>query len=212
MQPKSFLGYIKLFLYDSRVYIACLIIGFILGFIVGKNIYDKPPKVIKEVTVVTDNNAKKDKESVKVDVDLTTKTTGKVDYVKKDTYIKQTSDGKYKEYVEKTDVDIQAGKPSINVKVNDKSIEVKKAEDEKYVFDKNKLTYTQSSNINLSIETKPVYIDKTKYFGIGVYTNGKKSGTMYAFDFPIAKKINLNGNVMYNPHEKKGYAGISMRF
>lgn len=86
---------------------------------------------------------------------------------------------------EKTDVDVQLDKQQLNVKVNDKEIAIQKQDDEKYIFDKNKLQLTQSSTAELSI-TVPV-IDKTKRWEIGI--GASKNGVVGMVGFPIKENI-----------------------
>lgn len=95
---------------------------------------------------------------IKTEVKYKTDTKTEIVYVPK--YIYQ--DGS----IEKTDVDINVGKQELAVKVNGKDFEIKKADDEKYVFDKYKLQLNQISRADLNI-TVPV-IDKTKRWEIGI--------------------------------------------
>ena len=88
---------------------------------------------------------------------------------------------------EKTDVDVNVGKQELAVKVNGKDFEIKKADDEKYVFDKYKLQLNQTSRADLNI-TVPV-IDKTKHWEIGIGTS--KDGAVGMIGFPV--KGNIGG-------------------
>lgn len=88
---------------------------------------------------------------------------------------------------EKTDIDINVGKQELAVKVNGKDFGIKKADDEKYVFDKYKLQLNQTSRSDLNI-TVPV-IDKTKHWEIGIGTS--KDGVVGMVGFPV--KGNLGG-------------------
>lgn len=88
---------------------------------------------------------------------------------------------------EKTDVDVNVGKQELAVKVNGKDFEIKKADDEKYVFDKYKLQLKQTSRSDLNI-TVPV-IDKTKHWEIGIGTS--KDGAVGMIGFPV--KGNIGG-------------------
>lgn len=74
--------------------------------------------------------------------------------------------------VEKTDIDMQLGKPELNVKVNGQELTIEKAEDEKYIFDKNKLTVTQQSSADLNIKLPT--IDKTRRWGVGIGAASRK--------------------------------------
>lgn len=94
-----------------------------------------------------------------------------------------------KEYDEKTDVDLNVGKQELNVKVNGKDFEIKKADNEQYVFDKNKLQLNQTSRADLNI-TVPT-IDKTKRWGAGIgYSN---NGIGYVVKVPAGKVVDAWG-------------------
>lgn len=110
-------------------------------------------------------------------VDHKTETKTQIEYVPKIVYVDGT--------VEKTDVDMNIGKQELAVKVNGKEFEIVKSDDEKYVFDKNKLQLTQTSLAELNIKVPT--IDKTKRWEIGI--GGSKDGAVGLIGFPI------NGNV-----------------
>lgn len=121
-------------------------------------------------------------------------------YVPKETIIyKDGSKG-----TEKTDIDMQLGKPELNVKVNGKEFAINKAEDEKYIFDKNKLTLTQNSSADLHISV-PV-VDKTKRWGIGAGVS--KDGAVGFLRFPV--RGNIGGWVAGN--EETAMGGVEVRF
>lgn len=105
--------------------------------------------------------------------------------------------------IEKTDIDVNIGKQELAVKVNGKDFAIQKSDDEKYVFDKNKLQLTQTSHADLNI-TVPA-IDKTKRWEIGIGVS--KSGAVGMVGFPLKNNIGgwiagNNGNIM---------AGISIK-
>lgn len=98
---------------------------------------------------------------------------------------------------EKTDIDINVGKQELAVKVNGKDFGIKKADNEKYVFDKYKLQLNQTSRSDLNI-TVPV-IDKTKRWEIGI--GASKDGAVGMVGFPVKGNIGgwiagRQGNVM----------------
>lgn len=109
-----------------------------------------------------------------------------------------------KEQGEKTDIDVKLNKPELYVKVNGKDFTVKKAEDEEYIFDKNKLSLTQTSRSDLHI-TVPT-IDKTKRWGIGL--GASKDGAVGILRFPV--KGNVGGWVAGN--EDYAMGGLEIRF
>lgn len=65
---------------------------------------------------------------------------------------------------EKTDIESTTGKTALLVKVNGKEVEFKKADNEAYVLEKNKVTLTQTSAAEISIKTET--IDLTRKWAI----------------------------------------------
>ena len=111
-----------------------------------------------------------------------------------------------KEADEKADIDIAVGKPVLNVKVNDKEFIVSKADDERYIFDKNKLSLTQTSSTDLNI-TIPT-VDKTRRYEIGIGVS--KDGAVGLIGFPINSGNHLGGWVAGNEDNVMG--GVSFKF
>ncbi len=125
-------------------------------------------------------------------------------YVPKETVIYTAADGSTKSEPEKTDVDVKLNKPVLNVKVNDKTFTVAKAENEQYLFDKNKLTLTQTSSTDLNIKI-PV-VDKTRRWGIGAGIS--KDGAVGVINFPL--QGNAGGWVAGRADNVMG--GVMVRF
>ena len=125
-------------------------------------------------------------------------------YVPKETVIYTAADGSTKSEPEKTDIDVKLNKPVLNVKVNDKDFSVTKAENEQYLFDKNKLTLTQTSSTDLNIKI-PV-VDKTRRWGIGAGIS--KDGAVGVINFPL--KGNAGGWVAGRADNVMG--GVMVRF
>ena len=125
-------------------------------------------------------------------------------YVPKETVIYKSADGSTKSEPEKTDVEVKLNKPVLNVKVNDKAFVVAKAENEQYLFDKNKLTLTQTSSTDLNIKI-PV-VDKTRRWGIGAGIS--KDGAVGVINFPL--KGNAGGWVAGKADNVMG--GVMVRF
>lgn len=126
---------------------------------------------------------------IKTEVKYKTDTKTEIVYVPKYIY----PDGS----TEKTDIDVNVGKQELAVKVNGKDFEIKKADDEKYIFDKYKLQLNQTSRSDLNI-TVPV-IDKTKHWEIGI--GASKDGVVGMIGFPVKNNIGgwiagRQGNVM----------------
>lgn len=125
-------------------------------------------------------------------------------YVPKETVIYKSVDGSTKSEPEKTDIDVKLNKPVLNVKVNDKAFVVAQTENEQYLFDKNKLTLTQTSSTDLNIKI-PV-VDKTRRWGIGAGIS--KDGAVGVINFPL--KGNAGGWVAGRADNVMG--GVMVRF
>ena len=126
-------------------------------------------------------------------------------YVPKETVIYKLADGSTGEKAD-ADIDIKINKPELNVKVNDKDFAVQKADDEKYVFEKNKLALTQTSSADLNI-TVPT-VDKTKRYTIGIGVS--KDGAVGLLGFPITSNNRFGGWVAGNEDYLMG--GVSLKF
>ena len=107
---------------------------------------------------------------------------------------------------EKADIDIKINKPELVVKVNEKEFTVQKADNEAYLFEKNKLSMTQTSNTDLSI-TVPV-IDKTRRYSVGVGLS--KDGMVGLLNFPVSKREYIGGWVAGNSDIQLG--GLTFNF
>lgn len=107
---------------------------------------------------------------------------------------------------EKADIDIKINKPELHVKVNEKEFIVQKADNEAYLFEKNKLSMTQTSNTDLNI-TVPT-IDKTKRWEIGVGIS--KDGMVGLLGFPVGKREYIGGWVAGNSDLQMG--GLTFKF
>lgn len=112
------------------------------------------------------------------------------------------------EYTEKTDIEVSTGKPSVNVKLNNKEVEIQKDDDEDYVFEKNKLQLTQSSQVDFNIKVDPIEVDNTKYWGIGAGYGS--NGLSAIVEFPIDKKNNVDGWIMKDRDTTA--AGVIIKF
>ena len=104
------------------------------------------------------------------------------------------------------DVDVKITKPELVVKVNGQETTVKKLDDEKYVFDKNKLTLSQTSRSELNIEV-PV-IDKTRRYSVGVGLS--EDGLVGMVDFPISRKEYIGCWIAGNGDNVMG--GLTIKF
>lgn len=90
---------------------------------------------------------------------------------------------------EKTDLQADIGKTDFVIKVNGQEQTFTKTDEEKYVFDANKLSMTQTSKVELDVNV-PTW-DNTKRWAVGVgYGN---DGMAYTVDFPICKSDRVGG-------------------
>lgn len=126
-------------------------------------------------------------------------------YVPKETVIYKLADGSIGKEAD-ADIDIKINKPELNVKVNEKAFAIRKDDDEKYIFEKNKLALTQTSSADLNI-TVPT-VDKTKLYEIGIGVS--KDGAVGLVGFPINRGNSLGGWVAGNEECLMG--GVSLKF
>lgn len=179
MGLSNFLSY-----YDRIISILKYVFCFFLGFLFCHFFF---PNVIKDTPSVID--------SIPVSGTVVAETKTDVQYIEK-----ESSDD--------SDIDIDIKPVELKVKVNDKEVNIKKSVDEKYVFDKNKLSLNQASKAEFSVKVEPVYIDNTKHWGFGLGTDLK---TVYGkVDFPINKKSSIDGWVIGSPERIIG--GVTKRF
>jgi hypothetical protein len=119
------------------------------------------------------------------------------------TYVPKTAVNGKKE---KTDLQADIGKTDFVVRVNGQEQTFTKVEDERYVFDKNKLTLDQTSKVTMDINV-PTW-DKTKRWAVGVgYGN---DGMAYTVDFPIGKS-NAVGGWVYRDDDSTA-VGVKIKF
>lgn len=107
---------------------------------------------------------------------------------------------------EKADITADIGKQEIVIKVNGKEHTFTKADDERFMFDKNKLTLDQTSKVTLDVAVPTV--DKTKRWAVGVGYGD--DGMAYTLDFPIGKSDVIGGWV-YRDNDSTA-VGVKMKF
>lgn len=107
---------------------------------------------------------------------------------------------------EKTDLQADIGKTEFVVRVNGEEQTFTKADDERFVFDKNKLTLDQTSKVTLDVAVPTV--DKTKRWAVGVGYGD--DGMAYTVDFPIGKSDAVGGWV-YKDNDSTA-VGVKMKF
>ena len=108
------------------------------------------------------------------------KTKTEIAYVRK-----ETKNGKQ----EKSDIIADIGKQDIVIKVNGEEQTFAKADDERFVFDKNKLTLDQTSRVTLDVNVPTR--DNTKRWAVGIGYGD--DGIAYTVDFPIGKSDTYAG-------------------
>jgi hypothetical protein len=107
---------------------------------------------------------------------------------------------------EKTDLQANIGKTDFVVKVNGEEQTFTKEDDERFIFDKNKLTLDQTSKVTLDVNVPTR--DDTKRWAVGVGYG--EDGMAYTLDFPVGKANNLGGWV-YRDDDSTA-VGVKMKF
>lgn len=110
-------------------------------------------------------------------------------------------------------------KPEFVYTVNGKSGKFTRADDERFVFDKNMLQLTQTSVIKIEAEIPTV--DKTRYFGVGVGAGIRQGEVIEAItlDGPLSKNNHLgwwlygDGKLLNkNPELETIVGGVKFKF
>lgn len=177
------LNKIKNFVKENYISFLIAIMCFTVGFLCCKH-FNKQEVITIEKPVI-----------VKGETETVTKT--EIAYIPKETIIKQyvnSSTGEITEEVvtEKTDLDANIGKTEFDVKLNGKDVTFKKDDNEKFVFDKNKVALEQTSTVTFNATVSPYVIDKTKRWSVGI-GKSNHNGTAYTIDFPIGSTNTFAG-------------------
>lgn len=191
---------IKNFVKENYTSFLIAIICFTIGFFCCKH-FSKQEIVTIEKPII-----------VKGETETITKT--EIAYIPKETIIKQyvnSSTGEITEeaITEKTDLDANIGKTEFNVKLNGKDVTFKKDDNEKFVFDKNKIALEQTSTVTFNATVSPCVIDKTRRWSVGV-GKSNHNGTAYTIDFPIGNTNTFAGWVYKDDDSET--IGIKLRF
>lgn len=165
------------------------IVAFILGFICCYIFYPRTTTVTQYLD-----------QSIQGKAQAVTKT--EIVYIPKETI--RNSDGRLSK--EKTDIELKLAKQELNVKINDKDAIINKADDEQYIFEKNKISLQQTSTAEINIKV-PV-VNNTKYWelGFGYGSNGIAG----KIGFPINKESGVGGWIYSD--KKTGAVGINIKF
>lgn len=127
-------------------------------------------------------------------------------YVKGETVTKTEIVYVPKESGERADMTADIGKTDFTIQVNGQEQTFTKTDDEKYVFDKNKLSLTQTSRIAVDVAVPTV--DKTKRWAVGVGYG--ENGMAYTVDFPVGKSDTFGGWV-YKDDDSHA-VGVKIKF
>lgn len=178
---------IKTFFESHKKLVDVLLFAFVIGITFGLGYYygSRNTKVVY-----------KDKEPV-IKTETQTETKTVIQYVPK--VIDKTTGT-----TEKTDMEVNIPKTDFHVKVNGHEQTITKKDDEKYVFDKDKIQLDQKSTATVDIKV-PV-IDKSRRWSAGIgYGNYGLAGKI---DFPIGHAVGgwIAGD------RKTVMAGISVNF
>lgn len=185
-------------------YVLAVMVGTWAGFYIGTQYYPRietrTERIEIEKPVIVQGAATTVKET---EIAYVPKETITVKYIDAATGQKVTGMTK-----EKTDLDANIGKMEFNVRLNGKEIPFTKADNEEYLFEKNKIALNQSSMITFDAKIEPYIIDRTKRWGIGVGYG--KNGIAYKLDFPMGNS-NYFGGWAYKDNESKA-GGLMFRF
>ena len=183
-----------------------LAIGLFVGFYIGTQYY---PRIDTKTEIHTVEVEK----PIYIEGKATTETKTQIAYVPKETIIERYIDAETgkevtKESLEKTDLNANVGKTEFNVNLNGKDVRFTKTDDEKYVFDKNKVALNQTNTIIFDATVTPQVVDNTKRWGVGIGYG--KNGIAYKLDFPIGRSNQIGGWAYKDDDRKSG--GLSLRF
>lgn len=185
-----------------------IILIFAAGIYVGHTYF--PERIVTPVTV---DGKSKEPGAVNIQGDINQSTDTEMAYIPKHivthTVVDQNGDTKQITDIEKTDLDMNIAKTDFNVKVNGHEATFTKKDDEHYMFDKDKLSLKQESQVEFNVHVDPIIVDNTKHFGVGIGINDK-GNPAYMVDIPVNKKHNMDGWI-YKDDDRKA-AGIKIRF
>ncbi len=125
-------------------------------------------------------------------------------YVPKETIIYKNADGSTGSKIEDTDMDVNIAKSDLNVKLNGKAFKINKTSDEKYLFEKNKVALTQTSQADINIKVPT--IDNTRKWEIGI--GASKNGAAGMIGFPVKSNVGC----WVSGDRDTVMAGVSVKF
>ena len=134
-----------------------------------------------------------------------TQTQTEVAYVPKETVVyRDSKTGRELTEAEIESLNVSIKQPDFHFSVNGNPAKFSKTADERWIFDKNKGQLTQTSTA--SIDVKIPTVDKTKRFGMGIYSNTESAGV-----FVTSGSVMLMGGAKYGGGISAG-AGIQAKF
>ena len=127
--------------------------------------------------------------------------------------------GKVVSGVEKTDLDVRVAKPEFNIRVNGKDSSFTKSDDEKYMFEKNKIQMNQTSKIVADVNMSGI-INELTDLKARQYSKRFAAGVWY-MDGPAVSLGVRRQNVVFNVvkgvgqkrnGDKNDYTGAGIQF
>ena len=184
-------------------YALMLLVGAWAGFFVGTSFYPRVETRVEQVEV---------EKPIIVQGEAKTETKTQIAYIPKETTIIKYIDAATGREVtaeqrEAVDLDAQLGKPDFVVRLNGKDAIFTKADEERYIFERNKLSLQQSSIVTIDARVQPQVIDETRRWSLGVGYGDH--GVAYKIDFPLGRN-SWEGWVYKDDRSKAG--GIAIRF
>lgn len=184
-------------------YLLILCIGAWGGFFLGTQWFPRTETRVETIEV---------ERPIIVQGEARTETKTQIAYVPKETVVVKYVDASTGQEVtaqqrETVDLDAQIGKPDFVVRLNGKETTFAKADDEAYMFERNKIALEQSSTITIDARVEPQVIDDTRRWSIGVGYGDH--GVAYKVDFPLGH--GAWGGWAYRDNSSKA-GGVALRF
>jgi len=161
---------------------------------------NRPPEVVKETVEVQGET--------------------KLVYVPKEKIVyRDKTTGKLVTGTEKTDLDVKIAKPEFNIRINGKEAAFKKSDDEKYMFEKNKIQMNQTSKITADVNMAGI-IDELTELKAKQYSKRFAAGVWY-MDGPAVSLGIRRKNIVFSVvkgvgtkrnGDKNDYTGAGIQF
>ena len=187
--------------YTYKTLIIAILAAFIVGCIVGsyitKNYF---PTLNTEVKTVQADPIVTEKVKVVTDTQIA--------YVPKETIIYKDANGNTVTAKEHTDVQLDADKTKVGIKVNGKDYKFNLLQGENQKFENGKVTMTQSSTVDMDIKIPTIDLTRHNVLTLGaMYADGKiNTGVGYTGSISKVGAYQLVGS------KNAGYAGVGFKF